>query len=128
MAAETGTITTAEGKKLNKVEAIKQAKDGLDVWKDNHAYAVKEVPPLAEDRKEQFLKAGGRVDELTAAARQAVIPEEDFVRMRWFGMYQQLPNIGHFMMRIRIPNGFLTPAQLTEIGKLASQYGRGFGD
>ncbi len=128
MAAETGTITTAEGKKLNKVEAIKQAKDGLDVWSDIHAYAVKEVPPLADDRKEQFLKAGGRADELTAAARQAVITEEDFVRMRWFGMYQQLPNIGHFMMRIRIPNGFVTPEQLREIGNLSAKYGRGFGD
>lgn len=101
MAAEQGTVTTADGKKLNKVEAIKLAKDGLAVWDDIFRYA----------------KTGF-----------ASIPEEDFVRMRWYGIYQQLPNNGHFMMRIRIPNGYLRPAQLREIANIARDHGRGFGD
>ena len=100
-AAEQGTVVTETGEKLNKVEALKRAKDGLDVWADIFRYA-----------QEGF----------------AAIPEEDFVRMRWFGIYQQLPNNGHFMFRIRIPNGFLTPAQLREIAAIAADHGRGFAD
>lgn len=101
MAAEQGTVTTSTGEKLNKVEAIKRAKDGLEVWDDIFRYA----------------RTGF-----------ATIPEEDFVRMRWFGVYQQLPNNGHFMLRIRIPNGFLRPAQFREIAKIAAEHGKGFGD
>src|SRR4051812_34194692 len=128
MGAEQGTITTAEGKKLNKVEAIKLAKDGVDVWADIFRYAAADVPPLDDSKKQSFLASGGNPEHLTSAARQAAIPEEDFVRMRWYGMYQQLPNNGYFMMRIRIPNGFLTPEQFTEIAAISKQYGRGFGD
>src|SRR4051812_9268012 len=128
MAAEHGTVTTAEGKQLNKVEAIKLAKDGVDVWEDIFRYAGADAPALEESRVSSFLESGGLREHLGAAARQAAIPEEDFVRMRWYGMYQQLPNNGYFMLRIRIPNGFLTPAQLNEIAALTEQYGRGFGD
>jgi len=128
MAAENPVTPQPEARKLNKVEAIKLAKDGLDVWNDIFTYATQSVPPLSAERQELFLKAGGRPEELTAAARAAAITEDDFVRIRWYGTYQQLPNVGHFMMRIRIPNGFLTPAQLREISKLSADYGRGFGD
>jgi sulfite reductase beta subunit-like hemoprotein len=128
MGAEQGTIETADGKKLNKVEAIKRAKDGVDVWNDIFRYGKADVTPLDESRAAAFLESGGTAAELLSAARQAAIPEEDFVRMRWYGIYQQLPNNGYFMLRIRIPNGFLTPPQLHEIADLSKQYGRGFGD
>ena len=82
-------------------ERVKQEKDGLDIWPDIHRYA-----------KEGF----------------AAIPEADFARMRWYGIYQQKPNDGYFMWRIKLPGGRVTPAQLHEIGLLANQYGRGFGD
>ena len=127
MAAEQGVVEVG-GKKLNKVEAIKLAKDGVDVWEDIFRYARTEVPALDETRAESFLKSGGVHADLPAAAKQAAIPEEDFVRMRWYGIYQQLPNNGYFMLRIRIPNGFLNPAQLREISALSTQYSRGFGD
>ncbi len=100
-AAEQGSVVTATGEKLNKVEALKRAKDGLDVWDDIFRYA-----------REGF----------------QAIPEEDFVRLRWFGIYQQLPNNGHFMFRIRIPNGFLRPDQLHTIAQISADYGRGFAD
>ncbi len=128
MAAEQGTITTADGKKLNKVEAIKLAKDGVDVWDDLFRFGTAAVPPLDPSKAEAFLASGGTDAQLISAARQAAIPEEEFVRMRWYGIYQQLPNNGYFMLRIRIPNGFLNPAQLTEIAAITQQYGRGFGD
>lgn len=87
--------------KMTKNEHVKQAKDGLDVWNDIHRYA-----------KEGF----------------ASIDPDDFARMRWFGIYQQKPNEGHFMWRIRISGGRLKPAQLKEIAQVSKDYGRGFGD
>ena len=87
--------------KMTKNEHVKQAKDGLDVWDDIHRYA----------------KTGF-----------ASIDPDDFARMRWFGIYQQKPNDGHFMWRIRISGGRLKPAQLREIAKVSQDYGRGFGD
>jgi sulfite reductase beta subunit-like hemoprotein len=128
MAAETGTVTTADGKKLNKVEALKLVKDGLDAWDDIFRYGSATVPPLEASQAETFIHSGGTPEELVSAARHAAITEDDYIRMRWFGIYQQLPNNGHHMMRIRIPNGFLTPAQLREIAAISTQYSRGFGD
>ncbi|MGC4031844.1 MAG: nitrite/sulfite reductase [Tepidisphaeraceae bacterium] len=87
--------------KMTKNEHVKQAKDGLDVWNDIHRYA-----------KEGF----------------ASIEPDDFARMRWFGIYQQKPNEGHFMWRIRISGGRLKPWQLREIANVTQQYGRGFSD
>ena len=87
--------------KMTKNEHVKQAKDGLDVWNDIHRYA-----------KEGF----------------AAIDPDDFARMRWFGIYQQKPNEGHFMWRIRISGGRLKPWQLREIAKVSKDYGQGFSD
>ena len=49
-------------------------------------------------------------------------------RMRWFGVYQQKPNEGHFMWRIKLPGGRVTPAQMREIGLITNQHARGFCD
>ena len=87
--------------KMTKNEHVKLAKDGLDVWNDIHRYA-----------KDGF----------------AAIDPDDFARMRWFGIYQQKPNEGHFMWRIRISGGRLKAWQLKEIAEVSKQYGRGFTD
>ncbi|HEY3414401.1 MAG TPA: nitrite/sulfite reductase [Armatimonadota bacterium] len=86
---------------MNKVEQIKQEKDGLDVWEDIFRYA------------EQGFDA---------------ITEDDLTRLRWYGIYQQRPNNGHFMLRVRIPGGVLTSAQAAELAALARDRGRGFCD
>lgn len=86
---------------MNKVEVIKQEKDGLDVYADLLRYA--------RDGYES-------------------IHEDDFVRMRWYGIYQQLPKEGHFMMRIKLPGGIATNQQLRVIADLTEQYARGFAD
>jgi len=83
------------------VEAIKKEKDGLDVWDDVLRYA-----------KEGF----------------ASIETDDFVRMRWYGIYQQQPNVGHFMMRVRIPSGDMTAAQLRVVGEIARDHGKSIAD
>lgn len=87
--------------KMSANEHVKRARDGLAVWDDIFRYA-----------REGY----------------ASIPEDDFLRMRWFGIYRQRPNEGHFMWRIKIPGGRLRPGQLREMGRLANDRARGFGD
>ena len=70
MAAEQGTVEI-DGKKLNKVEAIKLAKDGADVWDGLFRYARAEVPALDETKTAAFLASGGTKEDLPAAARHA---------------------------------------------------------
>ena len=138
MSAEQGTVEGPDGKKLNKVEALKRAKDGLEVWDDIFRYGKNPNPrPLGEvvagftkpEAKEQWESFDRNdADLMMAVRRNGSIADDDLVRFRWYGMYQQLPNIGHFMLRIRIPNGFLTPIQFREIAAISEKYGRGFGD
>ena len=56
------------------------------------------------------------------------LPEEDIVRLQWFGMYHDKPKIGTFMMRIKIPGGRLSPEGLRAVGEISEQYGRNQGE
>ncbi len=58
----------------------------------------------------------------------ASIHPDHFGLMRWYGAYQQKPNQGHFMLRIKVGGGQLTSAQLREIAALSHEYGRDLGD
>jgi sulfite reductase beta subunit-like hemoprotein len=66
-------------------------------------------------------------DELPAliAAGYEQMPEEDIVRLQWWGLYHDKPKIGTFMLRVKIPSGILTPVKLRAIGEVANRYGRG---
>jgi sulfite reductase beta subunit-like hemoprotein len=87
---------------MNKVEEIKQHKDGLDVLADIYRYAEPGAP---------------------------AIPADDETLFRWYGIYTQRPaEDGYFMVRTRIPGGDLTPVQLRLLGELADLYGRGLAD
>src|SRR5678816_4251122 len=44
------------------------------------------------------------------------IPEEDLLRLQWYGLYHDKPKVGNFMMRVKIPNGIVTPADGAELG------------
>ena len=46
-------------------------------------------------------------DELPAliAAGYEAVPEEDMVRLQWWGLYHDKPKIGRFMLRIKLPSG-----------------------
>jgi sulfite reductase beta subunit-like hemoprotein len=59
------------------------------------------------------------------AAGYERMPEEDVVRLQWWGLYHDKPKIGTFMLRVKIPAGILTPAKLRAIGLVANRYGRG---
>jgi sulfite reductase beta subunit-like hemoprotein len=69
-------------------------------------------------------------DELPAliAAGYEAIPEEDMVRLQWWGLYHDKPKIGTFMLRIKLPSGHLTPAKLRAIGEVSNRFGRGDGE
>src|SRR5882757_179984 len=59
------------------------------------------------------------------AAGYEALPEEDIVRLQWWGLYHDKPKIGTFMLRVKIASGILTPAKLRAIGEVANRYGRG---
>ncbi len=86
---------------MNDAERIKQEKDGLDVWEDIQRYSTTGF---------------------------ASINPDDFLRMRWYGLYQQKPNVGHFMLRVKIPGGIVTSAQAYAIAEITDTYARGITD
>jgi ferredoxin-nitrite reductase len=59
------------------------------------------------------------------AAGYERMPEEDIVRLQWWGLYHDKPKIGTFMLRVKIPSGILRPGELRAIGEVANKYGRG---
>ncbi len=56
------------------------------------------------------------------------LPEEDIVRLQWFGLYHDKPKMGTFMMRVKIPSGILSAQGLRTIGEIAERYGRDQGE
>ncbi len=85
----------------NKVEDIKKAKDGLDVIRDIYRYAEAGFDAISED---------------------------DFDLFKWYGLYQQKPKNGHFMMRVKIPGGQYTSEQLRVLAGISRDFGRSLSD
>src|ERR687887_613428 len=69
-------------------------------------------------------------DELPAliAADYESVPEEDIVRLQWWGLYHDKPKIGTFMLRIKLPSGVLTAQDLRAIGEASNCWGHGDGE
>jgi precorrin-3B synthase len=86
---------------MNDNERIKQEKDGLDVYEDLLNYA-----------KNGF---------------HSITPE-DMMLFRWYGIYEQKPKDGHFMMRIKVTNGDMTAEQARVVADVSRLYGRGITD
>jgi ferredoxin-nitrite reductase len=87
--------------KRNSVERIKREKDPLGM--------LGELPALI-------------------AAGYEEVPEEDFVRLKWWGLYHDKPKIGTFMLRIKLPAGRISPEQLQAVGEISLEYGKGSGE
>ena len=68
----------------------------------------------------------GMLDELPAliATGYADIPEEDVVRLKWWGLYHDKPKVGSFMLRIKLPAGRIAPEQLETVGRLSVEHGQ----
>jgi len=86
---------------MNRVEALKAARDGLDVQEDLIRFAREGWRTIADDDKE---------------------------RLKWVGIFHRKPTPGHFMMRIRMPNGVLTASQARLLGEITKQTGRNVAD
>ncbi len=85
----------------NNIEQLKAEKDGLDVGAD--------IP--------RFIESGWEA-----------IPKDDVERLKWQGLFLRRRTPGFFMIRIRIPNGTATTAQVAAIAKIARKFGRGIAD
>jgi sulfite reductase beta subunit-like hemoprotein len=59
------------------------------------------------------------------AAGYERMPEEDVVRLQWWGLYHDKPKVGTFMLRVKVPAGILSPVKLRAIGEVSNRYGRG---
>jgi ferredoxin-nitrite reductase len=79
------------------------------------------------ERLKQAKAPLGIRDELPAliAMGYESVPEEDVVRLQWWGLYHDKPKVGTFMLRLKIPSGVLLPAKLRAIGEVSNRYGRG---
>ncbi len=65
--------------------------------------------------------------QLIATGYEAV-PEEDIVRLNWWGLTHDKPKVGTFMVRIKVPGGQLSPAQLRGVGDISQRYGNNYGE
>ena len=52
------------------------------------------------------------------------IPEEDVVRLYWWGLAHDKPKIGTFMVRVKVAGGLVQPRQLRALSEIAKRYGR----
>src|ERR1051326_4803081 len=85
--------------KRNNVERLKRAKFPLEI--------VNEIEQLGE---RNYLD----------------ISEEDMVRFQWYGLYQDKPKVGYFMLRVKAPSGILRGARYRAIGQLSVKFGRNY--
>jgi len=83
--------------KLNKVEKVKAAKDGLDV----------------KNELEHFAKIGW----------EAVDKVDLETRLKWLGIFYRPVTPGEFMVRMRVPNGVVTSEQMKVLARGIERYG-----
>src|ERR671939_651146 len=76
------------------------------------------------ERLKQEKSPLGMLEELPAliAAGYEHVPEEDLVRLKWWGLYHDKPKVGTFMLRIKLPGGRLRPSELRAIGEISNRY------
>ncbi|VEP12587.1 Ferredoxin--nitrite reductase [Hyella patelloides LEGE 07179] len=91
------TTVTNPNIKLNKVEKLKAKKDGLDVKKE----------------LENFAKIGW----------EAVEKDDLETRLKWLGIFYRPVTPGKFMLRLRIPNGFLNSEKMRVLANIIQRYG-----
>ncbi len=106
--------------------------------------AVKETKAQRAERLKHALNPWTAFAEIERFAREgydSIPPEWLNTYFRWWGIYTQGDGVGavggtggegkavpHFMTRIRVPNGFVSAAQLHAIADLAERHARGVAD
>jgi sulfite reductase (ferredoxin) len=106
--------------------------------------AVKETKAQKTERLKRDKNPWAAFDEVrrfAAEGRESVLPEWASLYFKWWGIYTQgdgagaLGGVGgegkaseYFMLRIPVPNGILSSAQLAAIAGITKQYGRNLAD
>jgi ferredoxin-nitrite reductase len=86
---------------VNKIEALKSEKDGLEIQDDLVRFAREGWKTIGDDDKE---------------------------RLKWVGVFMRRPTPGHAMMRIRMPNGVVSASQVRLLAQLTRESGRAIAD
>ncbi len=86
---------------MNKIELLKAERDGLEIKDDIARYAKEGWESITED---------------------------DVQRLKWYGLFLRNPTPGYFMIRVRIPGGKATTAQIRTLAEVAATYGNGLLD
>jgi ferredoxin-nitrite reductase len=97
--------------------ATRAAPDWDLVWRRNNVEKLK--------REKHPLEIVSEIDEL-AQRNYLDISEEDMVRFQWYGLYQDKPKVGYFMLRVKAPSGIMTAAQYRALGELSVKFGRDY--
>jgi ferredoxin-nitrite reductase len=87
--------------KRNKVERLKNEKFPMDL----------------EENLEEFVQQN-----------YEEIPEEDIVRLYWFGVAHDKPKVGSFMVRLKAACGIVSTAQLRGVGLISEKYGDNYAE
>ncbi len=85
-------------KKKGSVEELKERQNGLDIWREIEGWASTGFESIPQDKFELF---------------------------KWYGVYRQKPNVGHFMLRVRVPGGKLNAEQARTVASISREFGRG---
>lgn len=93
----------ARAKKLNKIEEIKKLKTPKEAYEKLSEYAVTGYGSIADEDKSYFLKCFGIYD------KDSTTPEK-------------------FMIRVRIPGGYLNASQSEVLGECAKEFGEDYID
>ncbi len=92
----------ARSKKINKIEKIKESKTPQEAYEKLEEYAANGFESVPEEDKSYFLKC--------------------------FGIYYRAATPEKFMLKLRIPGGFMSAKQALVIGECAKEFGQDYLD
>lgn len=105
----------SETTRVRRARGDRPAPDWEQVYRRNHLERLKrDQPPLDVRAELPGLVARGYED----------VPEEEMVRLHWWGLAHDKPKTGTFMVRIKAAGGLVTADQLRGLGRIAAAYGR----
>lgn len=101
--------------RVRRTRADRPPPDWDQVYRRNFLERLKRDRPPVQVREE--------LPDLIARGYEAV-PEEDMVRLHWWGLAHDKPKVGTFMVRVKVAGGLITPAQLRGLGAIARAHAR----
>jgi ferredoxin-nitrite reductase len=96
---------------------------------EEKAMTIADKPVASGNKFEKFkaekdgLAVKTQLDEFAQLGWEAMDETDREHRLKWLGVFFRPVTPGKFMMRMRIPNGILTSAQLRVLGEVVQRYG-----